>query len=68
MSKSFQQFAWQSQVDILLCTCDEDPIAGFELDSEWHDAEDAARRDDIKNKLFQLAGLPLFSKRAVIPS
>jgi hypothetical protein len=67
ISKSFQQFAWQSQVDILLCTCDEDPIAGFELDSEWHDAEAAARRDDIKNKLFQLAGLPLFRIRPADP-
>ncbi|CAN7494085.1 DUF2726 domain-containing protein [Polaromonas sp. LjRoot131] len=64
---SFREFAWQSQVDTLLCTCDEDPVAGFELDSSWHDNEGAARRDDIKNKLFQLAGLPLFRIRPADP-
>lgn len=68
ISESFRRFAWQSQVDILLCTGDEDPVAGFELDSSWHDAEAAARRDDIKNKLFQLAGLPLVRIRCPDPS
>ncbi|ABE46957.1 DUF2726 domain-containing protein [Polaromonas sp. JS666] len=65
--ESFRKFAWQSQVDILLCTCDEDPVAGFELDSSWHDSETAASRDDIKNQLFQLAGLPLFRIRPADP-
>lgn len=65
--ESFRKFAWQSQVDILLCTCDEDPVAGFELDSSWHDNEAAASRDDIKNKLFQLAGLTLFRIRPTDP-
>lgn len=65
--ESFRKFAWQSQVDILLCTCDEDPVAGFELDSSWHDNEAAASRDDIKNKLFQLAGLTLFRIRPADP-
>lgn len=64
---SYRKFAWQSQVDILLCTCDEDPVAGFELDSSWHDNEAAASRDDIKNKLFQLAGLTLFRIRPADP-
>lgn len=64
---SYRKFAWQSQVDILLCTCDEDPVAGFELDSSWHDSEAAARRDDIKNQLFQLAGLPLCRIRPADP-
>lgn len=65
---SFREFALKSRVDILVCTCDEDPVAGFELDSSWHDNGDAARRDDIKNKLFQLAGLPLFRIRHIDPS
>lgn len=60
---SFREFACRSQVDILLCTSDEDPVAGFELDSSWHDSGDAKRRDDIKNKLFELSGLPLFRIR-----
>jgi len=65
--ESFRKFSWQSQVDILLCTSDEDPVAGFELDSSWHDTEAAARRDDMKNKLFQLAGLPLVRIRCPDP-
>ena len=67
ISPSLREFAWASQVDILLCTCDEDPVAGVELDSPWHDNDDAARRDELKNKLFQLAGLPLVRIRAVDP-
>lgn len=57
-------YAWSAQVDVLLCTVDEDPIAGFELDSVHHDSEDARERDELKNLLFKLAGLPLVRIRA----
>lgn len=56
--------AWSAQVDVLLCTVDEDPIAGFELDSMHHDTEDARERDELKSLLFKLAGLPLVRIRA----
>lgn len=52
-------FAWAAQVDVLLCTADEDPVAGLELDSVHHDTDEATERDELKNTLFKLAGLPL---------
>ena len=54
-----RKYAWLAQVDVLLCTADEDPVAGIELDSMHHDTEEAAERDELKNMLFKLAGLPL---------
>ncbi len=54
-----RNYAWSAQVDVLLCTREEDPVAGIELDSIHHDSEEAIERDELKNKLFQLAGLPL---------
>ncbi len=59
-----RNYAWSAQVDALLCTADEDPVAGFELDSVHHDTEEAAERDELKNLLFKLAGLPLVRIRA----
>jgi hypothetical protein len=59
-----RSYAWLAQVDVLLCTADEDPIAGIELDSVHHDSEEAAERDELKNTLFKLAGLPLVRIRA----
>lgn len=59
-----RSYAWSAQVDVLLCTGDEDPVAGFELDSVHHDTEEAAERDELKNLLFKLAGLPLVRIRA----
>jgi hypothetical protein len=59
-----RNFAWASQVDVLLCTRDEDPVAGIELDSIHHDNEEAAERDELKNNLFKLAGVPLVRIRA----
>lgn len=58
-----RNYAWSAQVDVLLCTRDEDPVAGIELDSIHHDSEEARERDELKNKLFQLAGLPLIRIR-----
>lgn len=54
-----RSYAWLAQVDVLLCTPDEDPVAGIELDSIHHDTEEATERDELKNRLFNLAGLPL---------
>ncbi len=59
-----RSYAWLAQVDVLLCTEDEDPVAGVELDSVHHDAQDVAERDELKNLLFKLAGLPLLRIRA----
>ena len=42
-----RQYAWLAQVDVLLCTADEDPVAGIELDSMHHDTEEAAERDEL---------------------
>lgn len=59
-----RRYAWLAQVDVLLCTIDEDPIAGIELDSVHHDSDEAAGRDELKNTLFKLSGLPLVRIRA----
>lgn len=59
-----RNYAWSAQVDVLLCTSDEDPVLGIELDSLHHDSEEAAERDELKNLLFKLAGLPLVRIRA----
>ena len=59
-----RSYAWLAQADVLLCTADEDPVAGIELDSVHHDTEEAAERDVLKNSLFKLAGLPLVRIRA----
>lgn len=62
---SMRRFCWGSQVDVLLCTEDEDPVAGIELDSAHHDKTEAQDRDELKNKLFKLAGVPLVRIRPV---
>lgn len=59
-----RSYAWLAQVDVLLCTHDEDPVAGIELDSVHHDTEVASQRDEMKNTLFQLARLPLVRIRS----
>lgn len=58
------RYGWSAQVDILLCTDDEDPVAGIELDSVFHDSEEAIERDQLKNTLFKLSGLPMIRIRA----
>ena len=57
-------YAWSAQVDVLLCTADEDPVMGIELDSVHHDSDEVVERDGLKNLLFKLAGLPLVRIRA----
>lgn len=59
-----RRYAWAAQVDVLLCTAEEDPVAGIELDSVHHDTQEASARDELKNLLFKLAGLPLVRIRA----
>ena len=59
-----RNYAWSAQVDVLLCTTDEDPVLGIELDSLHHDSEEVVERDELKNLLFKLAGLPLVRIRA----
>ncbi|RDU98929.1 DUF2726 domain-containing protein [Trinickia dinghuensis] len=59
-----RSYAWSAQVDVLLCTADEDPVVGIELDSIHHDTDEAAERDELKNLLFTLSGLPLVRIRA----
>jgi len=66
-SERLRQYSRSSRVDVLLCTHDEDPVAGFELDSAWHDGCEAKLRDEMKNELFQLAGIPLIRIRAENP-
>ena len=41
------------------------PVIGFEVDSPYHDAEDQKARDEIKNRIFQLGGVPLLRLRAL---
>lgn len=62
--EQMRRFCWSSQVDALLCTEDEDPIAGIELDSPYHDEAGARERDAMKGKLFAIAGVPLVRIRA----
>jgi hypothetical protein len=57
-------YAWSAQVDVLLCTTDEDPVMGIELDSVHHDSDEVVERDELKHLLFGLAGLPLVRIRA----
>jgi hypothetical protein len=65
LSDRHRAYARAAQVDVLLCTPDEDPVAGIELDSVHHDQEERAERDQLKNELFQVAGMPLVRLRAV---
>jgi hypothetical protein len=63
LSERHRSFSRAAQVDVLLCTDDEDPVAGFELDSVHHDDEDAVERDRLKEDLFRIAGVPMFRIR-----
>ena len=40
-----------------------EPIYFFELDSVWHDEEDAKEKDKMKDNIFSAAGLKLFRIR-----
>lgn len=64
LSDRHRQYSWAAQVDVLLCTEEEDPVAGFELDSVMHDSDEACERDRLKDELFSLASMPLVRIRA----
>ena len=44
-----------------------DPVAAFELDSSYHDRPEIKSRDEMKNAIFGLVGLPFFRLRADSP-
>jgi hypothetical protein len=64
LSDRHRNYAWAAQVDLLLCTDDEDPVAGFELDSALHDTDEVRERDHLKDELFSMAVIPLLRIRA----
>ena len=64
LSDRHRRYSWAAQVDVLLCTEDEDPVACFELDSALHDDDDVRERDQLKDELFALAAIPLLRVRA----
>lgn len=64
LSERHRSYSWAAQVDVLLCSDDEDPVAGIELDSVHHDQEEACERDQLKDELFTIAGIPLVRIRA----
>ena len=64
LSERHRRYSWAAQVDVLLCTEDEDPVAGFELDSVLHDDDEVRERDQLKDELFTLAAIPLLRIRA----
>lgn len=63
-SRSHHRYSLRAEVDVLICTQDEDPIAGIELDSIFHDDESAVNKDALKDEIFSLAGIPLIRIRA----
>jgi hypothetical protein len=65
--ESHLAYARLARVDVLLCTPDEDPVGGIELDSRYHDAASVAERDAKKDELFRMAGIPLVRIRADEP-
>lgn len=53
-----------SQVDCcIVSTADYCPIVAFEVDSHYHDKESQIARDEKKNKIFTLGGIPLLRLR-----
>jgi len=63
-----RRFLRFSMVDLLLCTCELDPIAGFEIDSSYHDTADQQEADRKKDLVFRDACIPLFHIRDDDPS
>lgn len=49
---------------VLIVPSEGDPVAVFELDSDWHDTPEAVRNDGQKNRLLSLIGVPFFRLRA----
>ena len=49
---------------VLVVPSEGDPVAAFELDSPLHDNPEIMRRDQLKNRLFQVIQIPFFRLRA----
>lgn len=68
VGKSTWAYAKNSRVDAVLIVPDEgDPVAAFELDSSYHDRPEIKTRDEMKNAIFGLVGLPFYRLRAESP-
>ena len=68
VGKSTWAYAKNCRVDAVLVVPDEgDPVAAFELDSSYHDRPEIKSRDEMKNAIFGLVGLPFFRLRADSP-
>ena len=59
------QYYLMSQVDFCITsTAHYCPIIAFEVDSPYHDLSDQQQRDEKKNEIFRLGGVPLLRLRA----
>lgn len=67
MTDQLLTFMRFSRVDILMCTDELDPVAGFELDSSFHDDPVQQENDARKRMLFEMAGITLISIRDASP-
>jgi hypothetical protein len=56
-----QTFYFKGVIDFVVYDADglQDPLYFFELDSAFHDTEDAKRRDGLKDGIFAAANIPL---------
>jgi hypothetical protein len=63
----FRDF-FTATVDVLLCTPDEDPIAGIELDTQLDASAATLANHHFKNQLFNVAGIPLIRIRPTASS
>jgi hypothetical protein len=59
------KYGVRCRVDAVLVVPGEgDPVAAFELDSKRHDEPAQTRKDQLRNRLFQVIQIPLFRLRA----
>jgi tetratricopeptide (TPR) repeat protein len=61
-----QEFTYflQSRVDFCVVSTESYlPIVGIEVDSHYHDQEEQKRRDEMKDKIFQVGGVSLIRMR-----
>lgn len=62
-------YGFKCLIDVLLVTPREgDPIAAFELDSQYHDDKIRQRQDQWKDQLLRAASIPLFRIRSEDPN
>jgi len=52
---------------VLVVPGDGRPVAAFELDSAYHDQSKVRVRDEMKNAIFRLLGMPFFRLRVESP-